>query len=185
MKIGILALQGDYEAHAKIIQQLGIAHEFVNQPAQLKYIDGLIIPGGESTTMLKLMQEMHLFEALKSSTVPIFGTCAGAILLADKVISPEQISLNRIPMTIKRNAYGRQLDSHISEGIFVADKSKMQMMFIRAPRISHVDDKVEVIVKHNDEPVCVRYKNCLACAFHPEILNETKLHRYFLENCLN
>ncbi len=184
MKLGILALQGDFAAHAKILEQLGINYQLINQPKHLETIDGLIVPGGESTTMIKLMQNNGLFEALKIYDLPIFGTCAGAILLADKVISPEQISLKRIPMTIKRNAYGRQCESHISRGHFLNDKNPMEMLFIRAPRIREIAAEVDVIANYQTEPVCVRYKNCLAATFHPEILADTRLHEYFIQNCL-
>lgn len=184
MKIGVLALQGDFAAHANILEQLNIHYQLINQPKTLETIDGLIVPGGESTTLLKLMQDNGLWEALKKPDLPIFGTCAGAILLAEKVISPEQISLKRIPMTIKRNAYGRQCESHIARGYFLNEQNPMDMLFIRAPRIREISAEVEVIAEQENEPVCVRYKNCLAATFHPEILADTRLHEYFVQNCL-
>jgi 5'-phosphate synthase pdxT subunit len=184
MRLGILALQGDFAAHANVLQLIGVDYQYINQADQLESIQGLIIPGGESTTMLKLLQASGLFALLKQRQLPIFGTCAGAILLAEKVISPEQISLSRIPMTIKRNAYGRQCESHISCGNFLVDNSDMEMVFIRAPRIrEHLPD-VQVIASYGKEPVAVRYGNCLAATFHPEITNDSRLHHYFIKHCL-
>jgi pyridoxal 5'-phosphate synthase pdxT subunit len=185
MKIGVLALQGDFDAHRLRLQELGAEVVLVRKPEQLDGIDGLVIPGGESGTFLKLLGKDG-FEKLKQfvRVKPTFGTCAGAILLATEVENPKQAGLGAIDIGIRRNAYGRQLDSSIREGRFIPDKksdSPLEMVFIRAPKIERVGPKVEVIATENGDPVAVRQGNVMAATFHPELSNDTRIHQAFLD----
>lgn len=180
MKIGVLALQGDFDAHRKRLEELGAEVVLVRNPAQLDVIDGLIIPGGESSTFLKLLGEAGL-EKLKQFVrlKPTFGTCAGAILLAKEVENPNQAGLGAIDITVRRNAYGRQLDSSIREGLFHG--SPTEMVFIRAPKISRVGPGVEVIATEGNDPVVVRQGNVMAATFHPELSSDSRIHAEFLK----
>jgi pyridoxal 5'-phosphate synthase pdxT subunit len=184
MKIGVLALQGDFEAHRKRLEQLGAEVVLVRNPAQLDAIDGLIIPGGESSTFLKLLGEAGL-EKLKQFVrlKPTFGTCAGAILLAKEVENPNQAGLGAIDITVQRNAYGRQLDSSIREGLFQG--SPTEMVFIRAPKISRVGPGVEVLATEGQDPVVVRQGNVMAATFHPELSTDGRIHAEFLDRVRN
>ena len=184
MKIGVLALQGDFEAHRKRLEELGAEVVLVRNPAQLDAIDGLIIPGGESSTFLKLLGEAGL-EKLKQFVrlKPTFGTCAGAILLAKKVENPNQAGLGAIDITVQRNAYGRQLDSSIREGLFQG--SPTEMVFIRAPKISRVGPGVEVLATEGQDPVVVRQGNVMAATFHPELSTDGRIHAEFLDRVRN
>lgn len=188
MQIGILALQGDYEAHGRMLEHLGVEYIYVRKPQHLYAIDGLILPGGESTTMLKFLLQQNFFDSIKifaSIGKPIFGTCAGAILLANEVINPQQSSLALVDVTIERNAYGRQLASYITHANCDLKKEPLEMIFIRAPRIRRVGLHVKVLIQHNDEAVCVQENNCLLATFHPELTNDTTLHEYFILQCEN
>jgi pyridoxal 5'-phosphate synthase pdxT subunit len=180
--IGVLALQGDFVAHRRRLEELGAQVLMVKKPEQLDHIDGLIIPGGESSTLLKLLGEAG-FEKLKQfvKSKPSFGTCAGAILLATEVENPPQPSLGAVDITIRRNAYGRQLDSSIREGQF--QNRRTEMVFIRAPKIDRVGKEVEVIATEGDQkdPVLVRQGKTLAATFHPELSDDRGIHQYFLE----
>jgi len=180
MKIGVLALQGDFEAHRKRLEELGAEVVLVRNPAQLDAIDGLIIPGGESSTFLKLLGEAGL-EKLKQFVrlKPTFGTCAGAILLAKEVENPNQAGLCAIDITVQRNAYGRQLESSIREGLFQG--SPTEMVFIRAPKISRVGPGVEVLATEGQDPVVVRQGNVMAATFHPELSTDGRIHAEFLD----
>jgi 5'-phosphate synthase pdxT subunit len=185
MKIGVLALQGDFDAHRKRLSELGAEVVLVKKPEQLDEIDGLIIPGGESSTFLKLLGEAG-FEKLKYfvRAKPTFGTCAGAILLATEVENPKQKGLGVLDIRIRRNAYGRQLESSIREGRFVEGKSAnspIEMVFIRAPKIERVGPGVEVIATEGDDPVAVRQGKVMAATFHPELSADPRVHRAFLE----
>ena len=184
MKIGVLALQGDFEAHRKRLEELGAEVVLVRNPAQLDGIDGLIIPGGESSTFLKLLGEAGL-EKLKQFVrlKPTFGTCAGAILLAKEVENPNQAGLGAIDITVQRNAYGRQLDSSIREGLFQG--SPTEMVFIRAPKISRVGPGVEVLATEGQDPVVVRQGNVMAATFHPELSTDGRIHAEFLDRVRN
>ena len=184
MKIGVLALQGDFEAHRKRLEELGAEVVLVRNPAQLDAIDGLIIPGGESSTFLKLLGEAGL-EKLKQFVhlKPTFGTCAGAILLAKEVENPNQAGLGAIDITVQRNAYGRQLDSSIREGLFQG--SPTEMVFIRAPKISRVGPGVEVLATEGQDPVVVRQGNVMAATFHPELSTDGRIHAEFLDRVRN
>ena len=185
MKIGVLALQGDFDAHRKRLEELGAEVVLVKKPAQLDEIDGLVIPGGESGTFLKLLGEAG-FEKLKqfALTKPTFGTCAGAILLAREVQNPQQAGLGALDISIRRNAYGRQLDSSIREGRLVegkTDGSPIEMVFIRAPKIGRVGPGVEVIATEGGQSVAVRQGKAMAATFHPELSEDTRVHRAFLD----
>jgi len=177
--IGVLALQGDFDAHRRRLEELGAKVVLVKKPEDLDRIDGLIIPGGESSTLLKLLGDAG-FEKLKRfvETKPAFGTCAGAILLAAKVENPPQASLGALDITVRRNAYGRQLDSSIREGKF--QDQATEMVFIRAPKIERIGEGVEVIATEGHDPVLVRQGKTLAATFHPELSDDPRIHQYFL-----
>ena len=188
MKIGVLALQGDFDAHRHRLEQLGAEVVLVRKPEQLDSLDGLVIPGGESGTFLKLLGTDG-FERLKQfvMTKPTFGTCAGAILLASEVENPAQAGLGALNIRIRRNAYGRQVDSSIREGKFLRDleghlaESPLEMVFIRAPKISHVGADVEVMATEGSDPVVVRQGRAMAATFHPELSEDTRVHQAFLD----
>jgi len=183
MKIGVLALQGDFDAHRRRLEELGAEVVLVKKPDQLNDIDGLVIPGGESGTFLKLLGEAG-FEKLKQfvNTKPTFGTCAGAILLAQEVENPQQKGLGAIDIGIRRNAYGRQVDSSIREGRLVQGKpAAIEMVFIRAPKIRRVGAGVEVLATEGNDPVAVRQGRVMAATFHPELSDDTRVHQAFLD----
>ena len=182
MKIGVLALQGDFDAHRRRLEELGAEVVLVRKPEQFDGIDGLVIPGGESTTFLKLLGD----ESLKKlndfvHSKPTFGTCAGAILLAKQVENPHQPGLDALDITIRRNAYGRQIDSTIVEAASALGGDPLEMVFIRAPRIERVGQGVEVLAKHGDDPVLVRKGSVMAATFHPELSDDTRVHEEFLK----
>ncbi len=180
MKIGVLALQGDFDAHRKRLEELGVQVVLVKKPEQLDEIDGLVIPGGESGTFLKLLGEDG-FAKLKAfvQSKPTFGTCAGAILLAKEVENPAQNGLGALDIGIRRNAYGRQIDSSIREGRF--GDTPIEMVFIRAPKIARVGKNVEVIATEGDDPVAVRQGRTMAATFHPELSDDPRIHQAFLD----
>jgi 5'-phosphate synthase pdxT subunit len=180
MKIGVLALQGDFDAHRKRLEELGTEVVLVKKPSQLDHIDGLIIPGGESSTFLKLLGESgfaHLKEFVQLK--PTFGTCAGAILLAKEVENPHQTGLGALDIGIRRNAYGRQIESSIRQGLFRG--SPIEMVFIRAPKIERLGPQIEVLATEGKDPVVVRQGKTMAATFHPELTNDTRVHQAFLE----
>lgn len=184
MRIGVLALQGDFDAHRRRLEELGATVVLVKKPAQLNDIDGLVIPGGESGTFLKLLGEDGMaklkdFVRLK----PTFGTCAGCILLAAEVENPKQAGLGALDITVRRNAYGRQIDSSIREGNFLHDP--IEMVFIRAPKIERIGQNVEVIATEGPDPVLVRQGKTLAATFHPELSEDSRIHQYFLDLVAN
>ena len=196
--IGVLGLQGDFDAHRKALEEIGETAAIVRRAAELAEIDGLIIPGGESTTLLKLMNDCGFVEPLRSlhaAGKPIYGTCAGAILLAARVTGPDQFSLAFIDIDVERNAYGRQLesfettmgsiepdsglapsDAHGDDG---EDSNRLELVLIRAPRIRRCGPAVRVLVRHAGEPVLVRQGAVLAGTFHPELGRDRSIHRYF------
>jgi len=180
MNIGVLALQGDFDAHRRRLEQLGAEVVLVKKPEQLDHIDGLIIPGGESSTFLNLLGEEG-FAKLKHfvTAKPTFGTCAGAILLATEVENPQQLGTGALNITVRRNAYGRQIDSSIREGNFL--DAPIEMVFIRAPKIERVGEEVEVIATQGSDAVLVRSGNAMAATFHPELSDDQRIHRYFLD----
>ena len=180
-RIGVLAIQGDYEAHSAALQESGALPSLIKAPEALQALDGLIMPGGESTTMLKFLDRGSFFDALKSFAAekPIFGTCAGAILLAREVRHPAQRSLNLLDITVERNAYGDQRDSAILTVPTSLGPEPLEMVFIRAPRIVETGPEVEILARRDGFPVLVRQGRILASTFHPELTDDTTVHEYF------
>ncbi len=184
MKIGILAVQGDYEAHARMLQRLGADYILVRTPQDAAQVDAMILPGGESTTMLKFLKEEGLeaaLRALDARGVPFFGTCAGAILLAREVRAPAQESLGLADLVITRNAYGRQLSSEVRSAPSQLKSEPLEMVFIRAPWIEEIGPGVEVLAREGGRPVLVRDGRILVSTFHPELTEDTTVHEYFLK----
>ncbi len=184
MRIGILAVQGDYEAHGRMLQRLGVEHVQVRTVAELAGCAGVILPGGESTTQLKFLQEEGLQEALLKFAKEggaFFGTCAGAILLAREVHRPQQASLALMDTVVLRNGYGRQLASEVMSAPTLLKHGQMEMVFIRAPIIERVGAGVEVLGERNGKPVLARQGRMLAATFHPELSEDTTVHEYFLQ----
>ena len=183
LTIGVLALQGDYEAHRAVLDELGAKSVLVRKPDQLAGLDGLVIPGGESSTFLKFLERGGFLSKLRDfvSTKPTFGTCAGAILLAKNVENPPQESLGVLDVAIRRNAYGRQVDSTIIESQTSLGGEPLEMVFIRAPKITRAGDRVEVLALRDSDPVLVRQNNILAATFHPELSQDRRVHQMFLD----
>lgn len=180
MKIGVLAIQGDFDAHKKRLEELGADVVLVRKPEQLDEIDGLVIPGGESGAFLKILGEAGIAKLKEFVRVkPTFGTCAGAIMLAQEVTNPDQPGLGALDIRIRRNAYGRQIDSSIRTGML--GQSPLEMVFIRAPRIERLGSGVEVIATQGKDPVAVRQGKAMAATFHPELSDDTRIHRAFLD----
>jgi 5'-phosphate synthase pdxT subunit len=186
MRIGVLALQGDFALHARALEKCGVEVVEVRKPFELDEVDGLVIPGGESTTLLKLMDAWDFVPALEkfhSAGKPIFGTCAGLILLAREVENPKQFSLGLIDVVVERNAYGRQRESFEAHGTATLDGHAvpLEMFFIRAPSIRRVGPGVEVLAEHGGEPVMARQDRVLVATFHPELTDKTTVHQYFCD----
>lgn len=184
--VGVLALQGDFDAHRRRLEELGAKVILVRKAEQLDGIDALVIPGGESTTFLKLLGDKFLaklqeFVRLK----PTFGTCAGAILLSNEVQNPPQQSLAVLDVAIERNAYGRQVDSSIREVTTSLPGGPLEAVFIRAPRFGRVGKTVEVLAKDGDTPIMLRQGNVLAATFHPELSTDVRIHQFFLDLVAN
>lgn len=179
--IGVLALQGDYEKHARSLERSGAQVSEVRTALELDAVDGLVIPGGESTTMLKLLDREALFEPLREFGLrkPIFGTCAGAILLAAKVENPEQASLGLVDISVQRNGYGRQLDSRVAR-IVGEGFGSLEAVFIRAPIIRKTGPGVHVLATYSGDPVLVEEGRHLVATFHPELSADDRVHAYFL-----
>ena len=188
MKVGVLAVQGDFEAHGRVLARLGAKPVYVRAPEHLDGLSGLIIPGGESTTMLKFLENEGLFGAIRSFAArrPVMGTCAGAILMATEVTRPSQRSLGLMDIAVERNAYGRQVDSHISpvsplpEFAERAGGGPMEAVFIRAPIIRRVGSEARVLLQHQGDPILVAQSRHLAATFHPELTSDTRVHGLFL-----
>lgn len=183
MKIGILAVQGDFEAHTAMLSGMGVETVEVRTVRDLEGCDGLILPGGESTTQLQFMQEEGLFDAVKrfaSAGGAIFGTCAGAILLATKVKNPEQASLGLLDLTLLRNAYGRQIASEVVRGPSRLRDEPLEMVFIRGPIIESVGPGVEVLAEYAGKPALVQKGRIMAATFHPELTSDTTVHERFV-----
>ncbi len=184
MKIGIVAVQGDFEAHAAMLAGMGVNTREVRTPADLDGCDGLILPGGESTTQLQFLQEEGLSSAIRefaSEGGAIFGTCAGAILLAAEVKNPTQDSLGLLDMTVLRNAYGRQIASEVASGPSTLKKEDLEMVFIRAPIIERVGPGVEVLAEYAGKPALVQKERIMAATFHPELTDDTTVHERFVK----
>ena len=181
--IGVLALQGAYDIHAKRLAELGATSRLVRTPEELDGLDGLVIPGGESTTFLKHLERAGFYEVLDEfvRTKPTFGTCAGCILLAKEVKNPPQRSFGVLDVAVERNAYGRQNDSAILNAETKLPGGPMEMVFIRAPRISRIGEGIEVLARRGDDPALVRKGSLLAATFHPELSNDTRVHQLFLD----
>ncbi len=186
MILGILGVQGDFHAHRKMAEKLGMETLIVRDPEDFKRIDGLIIPGGESTTITKLLSKHKLVEPLREfhrEGRPIFGTCTGMILLAKKIDNhSDQFSLGFMDISVKRNAYGRQIDSFEDDvQIPKLGKKPFRAVFIRAPKISRMGKKVESLAKHGQDDILVKEGNVLAGSFHPELTEDTRIHDYFVK----
>jgi pyridoxal 5'-phosphate synthase pdxT subunit len=189
MKVGVLSLQGDFEAHGAALERAGATPVYVRERKQLDEIEGLIIPGGESTTMLKLMEYEDLMAPIAEfgGRKPMFGTCAGAILMATQVSNPEQPALKVMDLAVERNAYGRQIDSRVvriePEAAFAerTEPGELEAVFIRAPIIRQLGGETRVLARYNEDPVLVEQGKHLAATFHPELTRDSRVHRYFLE----
>jgi 5'-phosphate synthase pdxT subunit len=189
-RVGVLSLQGDFAAHGAALERAGAEAVFVREPSQFASLDGLVIPGGESTTMLKLMSyEPGLFEALREfgGRKPVFGTCAGAILMAEEVSNPAQRSFQLMDIGVVRNAYGRQIDSRVAEIETEPEfeqrtaPGKLEAVFIRAPIIRRVGPSAKVLLHYRGDPVLVEDGRHLAATFHPELTADPRVHSLFLE----
>ncbi len=180
--IGVLAIQGNYASHAQALTEAGATPIEVRKPDQLAGIDGLVLPGGESTTMLKFLEKHGFFAALQQfcASKPVFGTCAGAILLAREVLNPPQRSLGVLDAIVERNAYGRQVDSAILTAQTTLSGGPLEMVFIRAPRIVSVGPGVEVMAQREGFPTLVRQGQWMAATFHPELSRDRRVHRLFV-----
>lgn len=195
MKIGVLALQGDFDAHRKILERIGVSQVVaVREATQLEDLDGLVIPGGESTVMSRLCDRYELWEPLRQrieNGMGALGTCAGLILLSRNIEGAtrnfQQKTLGLLDVDVARNAYGAQLDSFEANVEWKSEYSPetLRAVFIRAPRIVRCGENVEVLIQHNGEPVAVQQRNIVACAFHPEISGETHLHQLWLDSLEN
>lgn len=187
MKVGVLALQGAFREHQKMLADCGVDTAQIRKPEQLQGISALVIPGGESTTMGKLLIEFDLFEPIikmGEDGLPIFGTCAGMILLAKDIAGSQQPRLGLMDIAVERNAYGRQVDSFEADiDIPELGREPFRAVFIRAPYITEVAGGVEVLARNDNKIVLARQGRFLAAAFHPELTGDLRIHRYFLENC--
>jgi 5'-phosphate synthase pdxT subunit len=183
--IGVLAIQGDFAMHAKMLERIGAPYLLVKHASELAEVGGLIMPGGESTTMLKFFSGEGMGQAIKEFVAagkPVFGTCAGAILLAKEVLNPAQERLGLLDITIERNAYGRQVDSSVRQGACPELSPRpVEMVFIRAPIIRRVGDGVHVLGRCDGLAVLVEQDNILAATFHPELTEDEAVHRYFIK----
>ncbi|MGD0800713.1 MAG: pyridoxal 5'-phosphate synthase glutaminase subunit PdxT [Terracidiphilus sp.] len=191
--IGVLAIQGNYASHAQALTEAGARPSLVKTPQELSLtgldgqsLDGLVLPGGESTTMLKFLDKHGFFEALQEfcSTKPVFGTCAGAILLAREVLNPAQRSLGLLDAVVERNAYGRQIDSTIVTAETTLPGGPLEMVFIRAPRITQTGAAVHVLARRDGFPVLVRQGRILAATFHPELSHDRRVHQLFVDSVI-
>jgi 5'-phosphate synthase pdxT subunit len=188
MKVGILAVQGDYEAHASALARVGAESVFIRTVGDMQGIDALILPGGESSTQLQFLQEERLDKAIKDFAQnggAILGTCAGAILLAREVHGPDQKSLGLLDVAIERNAYGRQLASHVTQEPSKLSDRPLEMVFIRAPIIEKLGKRVEVLAESEGHPVLVQQGRILAATFHPELTSDSTIHEYLLQVARN
>jgi pyridoxal 5'-phosphate synthase pdxT subunit len=186
-RIGVLAIQGDFRAHAQALEEAGATAVEVRKPSELAGLDGLVLPGGESTTFLKFLERDGLLDSIRDflRQKPAFGTCAGCILMARNVSHPPQPSLEAMDITVERNAYGRQIDSAIQTGETRLPGGPLEMVYIRAPRISAVGPGVEVMAERDGFPVLVRQGKFLAATFHPELSDDRRVHKLFVDMVRN
>ncbi|MEY2995187.1 MAG: glutamine amidotransferase subunit PdxT [Actinomycetota bacterium] len=187
MRVGVLALQGAFASHREALVACGAEVVLVRRPDELVGLDGLVIPGGESTTMSNLLESSGLADALRAaldSGLPVFGTCAGMILLSTDIEDgrDDQIHFDALPMRVRRNAYGRQIDSFETDLYVEGFAESFHAVFIRAPMIVDVDPEVEVLASYSGHPVLVRHGNRLASSFHPELTDDVRIHRLFVES---
>ena len=187
-RIGVLAIQGDFAAHMATLHEAGAEVYEVRKAAELRQVDGLVIPGGESTTLLKFILNPDLgyieaFQEFHQAGKPMFGTCAGLILVAKDVLNPAQFSFGFIDVGVERNAYGRQKESFetVGESYLEGIVKPLKMVFIRAPRITRLGAQVNLLATYHEEPVMARQGNILVATFHPELTGDLTVHRYFLE----
>ena len=188
VQVGVLALQGAFAAHSDCLTSIGVQSIEVRTPEQLSSVDALLMPGGESSTMSQLLESSGLFDPIAqriADGMPVFGTCAGMILLASEILDgrSDQRSFSAIDISVRRNAFGRQVDSF--EASINSSVGDFHGVFIRAPRIERVGGQVEVLGSINNEPVLVRQGNVLAASFHPELSNDARLHEYFVSITAN
>jgi 5'-phosphate synthase pdxT subunit len=189
MKVGVLSLQGDFEAHGAALERAGATPVYVREREQLDGVEGLVIPGGESTTMLKLMEYDGLMDPIREfgGRKPVFGTCAGAILMASQVSNPAQAALGLMDLSVERNAYGRQIDSRVvriePEAEFAERTAPgpLEAVFIRAPIVRRLGEEAKALARYNGDPVLVEQGRHLVATFHPELTQDSRVHRYFLE----
>jgi 5'-phosphate synthase pdxT subunit len=183
--VGVLALQGAFRAHVERLRAVGVDATEVRTPAQLDVVDALVMPGGESTTMSNLLGSTGLYDAIAERIgegMPVFGTCAGMILLADKILDgrDDQRHFGVLDITVRRNGYGRQVDSFESDLELAGEDLPFHGVFIRSPRVEAVGPDVEVLADYDGDPVLVRHGHLLAASFHPELTTDTRLHELFL-----
>jgi 5'-phosphate synthase pdxT subunit len=185
-RIGVLAIQGNYASHAQALTEAGASPVEVRKPEQLASLDGLVLPGGESTTILKFLEKHSFFEVLREfcSSKTVFGTCAGVILLAREVLNPAQRSMGVLDAVVERNAYGRQIDSVIVTAETALAGGPLEMVFIRSPRITKIGPGVEVLAQREGFPVLIRQGRILAATFHPELSHDRRVHRLFVESVM-
>ena len=186
-RVGVLALQGAYASHRDALDACGVDTILVRHPDDLLGLDGLVIPGGESTTISNLLVSSGLLDPIRAaidSGLPVFGTCAGMILMASKIVDgrDDQIHFDLLPMSVRRNAYGRQIDSFETDLDVAGFDVPFHAVFIRAPMIVEVDDQVEVLATYGERPVLVRLNNRFASSFHPELTDDIRIHRLFVES---
>jgi 5'-phosphate synthase pdxT subunit len=184
--VGVLALQGAFNSHTKVLDSIGVSTQEVRTPQDLVSVDALVMPGGESTTMSQLLESYELFEPIKKlirEGLPVFGTCAGMILLANKIIDgrDDQLSFGAIDIEVQRNAYGRQIDSFEADINVKSFVSSFHAVFIRAPRIVKADGAVEILAEFGDDKVLAKQKNVLVASFHPELSPDKRIHEMFVK----
>ena len=184
--VGVLALQGAFSSHSKVLDSIGVSTQEVRTPQDLASVDALVMPGGESTTMSQLLESSELFEPIKKligEGLPVFGTCAGMILLASKIIDgrDDQVSFGAIDIEVQRNAYGRQIDSFEADINVESFDSPFHAVFIRAPRIVKADGSVEILAEFGDDIVLAKQKNVLVASFHPELSPDKRIHEMFVK----
>ena len=184
--VGVLALQGAFSSHTKVLDSIGVSTQEVRTPQDLASVDALVMPGGESTTMSQLLESSELFEPIKkliNEGLPVFGTCAGMILLASKIIDgrDDQVSFGAINIEVQRNAYGRQIDSFEADINVESFDRPFHAVFIRAPRIVKADGSVEILAEFGDDIVLAKQKNVLVASFHPELSHDKRIHEMFVK----